>query len=153
MENASKALLIAGAILLAILIIAIGMFIYTSAQSTIQNSMSSMTTQEIEGFNSNFTTYEGKQTGSQVKALLGRLIANANTYEEEPGKVPNVTIQPKKADATKNSYYYNDDQAGNCTEYSKGLSTARSQVEAKHEYTVTMPTGQSGLIEEVVIEY
>ena len=152
MENASKALLIAGAILLAILIIAIGMFIYTSAQSTIQNSMSSMTTQEIEGFNSNFTTYEGKQTGSQVKALLGRLIANANTYEDEPGKVPNVTIQTKKT-KSKNSVNYEENNAGDCTNYSKGLSTARSQVEAKHEYTVTMPTGQSGLIEEVVIEY
>ena len=47
MENASKALLIAGAILLAILIIAIGMFIYNSAQSTINNSMQSMSTQEV----------------------------------------------------------------------------------------------------------
>lgn len=90
MENASKALLIAGAILLAILIIAIGMYIYNSAQSTVNNSMTSMTTQELEAFNSNFTSYEGSQSGSNVKALIGRLIANANTYTDESAKVPGV---------------------------------------------------------------
>lgn len=35
MENASKALIIAGAILLSILIIAVGMFIFTSSQNSI----------------------------------------------------------------------------------------------------------------------
>ena len=50
MENASKALLIAGAILLCILIIAIGMFIYNSAQGTIVSSMNSLSTQEVEAF-------------------------------------------------------------------------------------------------------
>ena len=44
MENASKALIIAGAILLSILIIAIGMFIYNSASSTITDSLTSMST-------------------------------------------------------------------------------------------------------------
>ena len=59
MENASKALIIAGAILLSILIIAIGMFIYNSAQSTINDSMTSFSTQEIEAFNNNFESYKG----------------------------------------------------------------------------------------------
>ena len=68
MENASKALLIAGAILLCILIIAIGMFIYNSAQSTITESMNSMSTQEIEAFNNQFSGYEGVQSGSNIKA-------------------------------------------------------------------------------------
>ena len=35
MENASKALIIAGAILISILIIAIGMYIYSNSQSSI----------------------------------------------------------------------------------------------------------------------
>ena len=38
MENASKALIIAGAILLAILLISLGIMIYTQAQNTVQNS-------------------------------------------------------------------------------------------------------------------
>ena len=56
MENASKALLIAGAILLCILIIAIGMFIYNSASSTITDSMSTLSTQEVDAFNNQFTS-------------------------------------------------------------------------------------------------
>ena len=79
MENASKALIIAGAILLSILIIAIGMFIYTSSQSTISDSLTQMNTQEIEAFNSQFTIYGGQQTGAKVKTMVGTLIANANT--------------------------------------------------------------------------
>lgn len=88
MENASKALLIAGAILLCILIIAIGMFIYNSAQSTITDSLTSMSTQEIDAFNNQFVSYEGSQTGSNIKALMGRLIGNADTYRDEPAKIP-----------------------------------------------------------------
>ena len=80
MENASKALIIAGAILLSILIIAIGMFIYTSSQSTINDSLTQMNTQEIEAFNSQFTIYDGAQTGAKLKSMCGTLIANANTY-------------------------------------------------------------------------
>ena len=38
MENASKALIIAGAILLSILIIAIGMYIYNSSTNSITNA-------------------------------------------------------------------------------------------------------------------
>ena len=92
MENASKALLIAGAILLCILIIAIGMFIYNSAQSTITDSLTSMSTQEIDAFNNQFVSYEGAQTGSNIKALMGRLIGNADTYRDEPAKIPGVSI-------------------------------------------------------------
>ena len=40
MENASKALLIAGAILICILLIAIGMYIYNSANSTVDSAVS-----------------------------------------------------------------------------------------------------------------
>ena len=90
MENASKALIIAGAILLSILIIAIGIYIFNGANSTVVNSMQSMTTSEIEAFNNQFLSYDGKQSGSNVKALIGRLIANANTYKEEYGKVPTI---------------------------------------------------------------
>ena len=90
MENASKALLIAGAILLCILIIAIGMFIYNSAQSTITDSMTSLSTQEIDAFNNQFTSYEGKQTGTQVKAMISKLISNQSTDQETQTSSANI---------------------------------------------------------------
>ena len=100
MENASKALLIAGAILLCILIIAIGMFIYNSAQSTITESLNSMSTQEIEAFNNQFSTYEGLQDGTQLKSLMVKLIANADTYKDENTKIPGVIIEQPNISST-----------------------------------------------------
>ena len=79
--------------ILSILIIAIGMYIYNSASSTITSSVSSMSTQEKDAFNNQFTAYENAQTGSKVKALIGVLIANSNTYEDEVAKIPTLTIK------------------------------------------------------------
>ena len=68
MENASKALIIAGAILLSILIIGLGMFIYQQASGAMGNA--NLDPQKIQAYNSEFTTYEGTKSGTQVRALL-----------------------------------------------------------------------------------
>lgn len=68
MENASKALIIAGAILLAILLISLGIMIFNQAQDTVNNS--GMSKAEISSFNNQFTKYEGIQKGSNVKSLI-----------------------------------------------------------------------------------
>lgn len=68
MENASKALIIAGAILLSIAIIGIGMFVYQSVSGTIQDA-ADMSEQEINAYNQTFTTYEGSIRGSAAKSL------------------------------------------------------------------------------------
>lgn len=154
MENASKALLIAGAILLCILIIAIGMFIYNSASSTITDSMSTLSTQEVDAFNNQFTSYEGKQTGSNVKALMGRLIGNANTYRDEPAKVPQVYIDQLSNTIQNNldaTFTLND--AGNPQNYITDLGTIRNRVETKHEYYVEMNYQDNGLIDYIIISY
>ena len=68
MENASKALIIAGAILLAILIISLGIMIYNQAAGIAQNN--SMNELEVQQFNQKFTQYEGSDIrGSSVRAL------------------------------------------------------------------------------------
>ncbi len=68
MENASKALIIAGAILLSILIIGLGMFIYQQASGAMGNA--NLDPQKIQAYNSEFTSYEGTKSGTQVRALL-----------------------------------------------------------------------------------
>lgn len=152
MENASKALLIAGAILLCILIIAIGMFIYNSAQSTITDSLTSLSTQEVEAFNNQFTSYEGVQTGSNIRALTGRLIANADTYADEPAKIPAIYI-----DKTKSGGNTTIDQvvtnAGDTQNYIDYCGKIRNQVETKHEYYVEISYQKNGLIDYVYISY
>ena len=153
MENASKALLIAGAILLCILIIAIGMFIYNSAQSTITDSLTSLSTQEVEAFNNQFTSYEGVQTGSNVRALMGRLIANADTYADEPAKIPAIFINKTKSGPANTGIDCVVNTAGNTQNYIDYCGKIRNQVETKHEYYVEISYQKNGLIDYVYITY
>ena len=75
MENASKALIIAGAILVSILIISLGILIYNQAAGVINNN--AMNETEMTQFNSKFTQYEGnKVSGSTVNALLQTVLQN-----------------------------------------------------------------------------
>lgn len=85
MENASKALIIAGAILLAILIISLGIVIYQQASGVINNS--SMSQVEVTQFNTQFTQYQGKQRGSVVKALFQSVLANNVSQDSEDRQV------------------------------------------------------------------
>ena len=68
MENASKALIIAGAIL-----ISLGIMIFNQAQDTVDNS--GMSQAEITAFNNKFLKYEGEQKASVVKSLINEVIS------------------------------------------------------------------------------
>lgn len=155
MENASKALLIAGAILLAILIIAIGMFIYNSAQATVNDSLTSMTTQEVDAFNNQFTSYEQQQNGSNVKALIGRLIANSNTYVDESAKVPDVHYVSTGATggALASNLDATQDNDGDNADYVAQLGTLRNGIVNKHPYWVEFEYGTTGVITALTISY
>ena len=78
MENASKALIIAGAILLSILLISLGIMIFSQAQDTVTNS--GMSEAEITTFNNKFVKYEGNRKGTIVKTLIQEVMA-ANAEE------------------------------------------------------------------------
>ena len=74
MENASKALIIAGAILLSILLISLGIMIFNTAQDTTKNS--GMNQAQVASFNNKFTKYEGDIKGSEVRSLIQEIIAS-----------------------------------------------------------------------------
>ena len=80
MENASKALIIAGAILLSILIIALGMRIYNSANSA--TGSSDLSAEEINAHNQTFKAYAGRQKGQQVQSLLTKIQSNNRNYTD-----------------------------------------------------------------------
>lgn len=58
MENATKALLIAAAVLVAILIISLGLVVYNMAAETVKGS-ANLSQQEMQTFNEQFTQYQG----------------------------------------------------------------------------------------------
>ena len=83
MENASKALIIAGAILLSILIVSLGIMVFQNAKNTV--SSSNLNKQEIESFNSQWEGYEGtKKTASEVRSVAQAIIAS-NASESKSG--------------------------------------------------------------------
>ena len=90
MENASKALIIAGAILLAIVIISLGLIVVNNVRNTVDTS--NLNEQEIQAFNSKFTAYEGqKVSGSRVNSLIQQVVSTNQTSLNE-GKSHFVTI-------------------------------------------------------------
>ena len=132
MENASKALLIAGAILIVILLIGIGMLIYSRSTGVVDIAAGSMNAQEIQAFNSQFTPYEGSQRGSSVRALISAVIANNNTYTDKT-----VTVINGSGEGTSD--------ASSLSTISAGLDTAAT-------YTVTFTAySAKGLISQITI--
>ena len=85
MENASKALIIAGAILLAILLISLGIMIFNQASSTLEGS-GGMDDAQKQTFNAKFQKYESETAGikgSLVKSLINEIIAVNNDDNDE----------------------------------------------------------------------
>lgn len=87
MENASKALIIAGAILISILIVGLGVIIYNNVSGIATSG--TLDSQEITAHNSPFEGHFGDYvSGSNVRALLTQVQANnsaANRNDEVVG--------------------------------------------------------------------
>ena len=70
MENATKALLIAASVLIAIVLIAVGLKILAPSEKAVDQTTETLSMTEIAIYNSQFTKYEGIQRGTEAKALL-----------------------------------------------------------------------------------
>ena len=134
-------------------VIIIGMSVYNSAKSTIDDSLTNMQQSEVTAFNSTFEVYEGTQTGSQTKALIGDLLVNSSTYEDEVSKIPEVTIVDKinkegdsieDAKKPKNSDYVET--------YKNNLTEMRNKLENKHTYNIELDY-EDELVSEIKISY
>lgn len=125
MENASKALIIAGAILLAILLISLGIMIFNQAQDTVSNS--GMSQAEISAFNNKFTKYEGDQKGSVVRSLIQEVIASNSD--------PNNASRQIAIDGT----------AG-------ATATSSSTIVNSSKYKVKIDTYTSGAVSKITID-
>lgn len=86
MENASKALIIAGAILLAILIISLGIMIFNQASGVVNNN--AMTEVEVTSFNQKFEQYLGEKVrGANVNSLINAVNTNNMSTDDDSKKV------------------------------------------------------------------
>ena len=90
MENASKALIIAGAILLSIIIISLGIMVVNNARN--QMGGANLNKEQVQTFNSQWEAYVGdNKSAAEVKALYSLLISH-NSTEESSGDKRFVTL-------------------------------------------------------------
>ena len=106
MENATKALLIAAAVLIVMLIISLGLYIYSSNSNSEEAADQIMGELQIETFNKKYTYYEGIRHGSEVRALLNMAAQNnaslTNLYTDGKNIKYCVCIRSKAPDILKN---------------------------------------------------
>lgn len=114
MENATKALIIAGSVLVAILLITMGIRIIGSTKGTVDSAQGTMDATAITTFNSQFTGYLNRPlTTSQCGTLIQKMIASNATngaHQVKWGADKNKT-DPKTATAEEGTYkagYGND---------------------------------------------
>lgn len=122
MENASKALIIAGSILLAILIIGLGMFIFQKASGALDTS--AIDSQKVSAYNSPYEQYFGPNvSGANLRALISTVNThNTTTRTSDASLVINVNGKNQSAD----------------------LTTLKSAVQAGKTYTVVAGADATG---------
>ena len=134
MENASKALIIAGAILLAILIISLGIMIYNQAAGVANGDAINQV--DISSFNAQFTQYEGDHVrGGQVNALIEQVRTNNITYQDDTSRQVKVQCS----------------DAGIAALTAIGAKDSVKKVPTGQTYSVKCSMSDAGLVNEITI--
>lgn len=133
MENATKALLIAAAVLIAILIISLGVVVYQKASEAV-NGAGDLSEYEIEQFNAKFTKYQGSNvSGSEVNAMVQTVVNHNNAESRAQG----------------NQYVK---VTGSVVTVSAGaVNTMPTKVPTGNRYSITVKMDTDGLVNEIVV--
>lgn len=154
MENASKALIIAGAILISIVLISIGMVIVGRAQGMFDRASTSMNQQEKQLFNAQFQSYEGRQSGTQVKALITQIIASNNQYYEKEGETVTIEFEGITSSSltAASPIKIEEPTAEAADQFSTQAANLRININTGAKYDVTLVTAAAtGLINTIKI--
>ena len=109
MENASKALIIAGAILVSILLISIGVMVIQSTGNVQQGMAETMDSSAAQQFNGKFDPYLGaKKSASTARSLCSAIIANNASSSHQisvNGKTTSAEISTVSSGFANNTSY------------------------------------------------
>lgn len=134
MENATKALLIAAAILIAIVVITLGVFVLGKG-STLVKDNSDMSDVEVSTYNSKFEAYFGTNVrGAQVRQLVNAVNQHNKANEDDPSKT--VKLKGVKGEGATEAPNFDD----------KTIQTGKT-----YKITATGHTS-GGLISEITIQ-
>ena len=131
MENASKALIIAGAILLSILIIGLGMYIFTQAKGAMSGT--GLDSEKANAYNGEFKQYEGTISGSNARALYEKIASHNRVNTDDYSLQITLTIG-------------NTELTGAIFEPTTDATMATNNLKAGQTYHVTFDYNKSGYI-------
>ncbi|MBE5821300.1 MAG: hypothetical protein E7311_01765 [Clostridiales bacterium] len=143
MENASKALLIAGAILLVIAIIAIAVGIVSSTRGTIGVAENQIDAMEVKMHNNQFTIYEGEVTGAEVKDCVSKALSNNTNTKQSEMKVWVVVTAKNSAGANVTTNY----GVNGSTTYNTTFTS--SSVETSARFNCVTSINSQGIINKI----
>ena len=133
MENASKALIIAGAILISIILISIGIMVIQAGNSVGSDAEDKMDQQAIQVFNSDFVNYVGARRGSAVKALL-QSVQSSNALHAEDDLLIDVTVDGTACGTDQNA-----------------IGAAMANIRPSTNYTVNVEYSKAGRVNKITI--
>ena len=139
MENATKGLLLAAAILIAIILIAVPLRILTSTKRVAEEVGESTVDLETSVYNSQFTKYAGnKKSASDVRALLST-IQQLKSGNKIKGK---LLINFQQVGNQLYSYVFNDNDPDNTSAINPNIiNDILALVSSNKKYEISVETG------------
>lgn len=145
MENASKALIIAGAILLSILLISLGIMVYQNARNATDDT--GLDAEKAQSFNTKITQYCGNnKSASDMNALIDAVSASNGSQSKVNDKHP-ITID---CTGVKGGYVTGSTTI-NGTEAMTSNENNYPRFSRGSTYTATYQTGSDGYVNKVII--
>ena len=134
-----------------IMLVGMGMYMYTSSHNAISEAGSQIAQQEIISFNQQWNTYEGAQGGNNIKALIQKLIGNCNTNAQEEQRLVDVVCSRATEDDEKTEIIITSE---NVEESVRELNTLRTKIMARHTYYVQIEyDSKTSLVNKIIIRY
>ncbi len=109
MENATKALIIAGGILIGILILSIGVLLINNAQTLSRSYDEKLQTDAINGFNNKFMQFATEINAQQMVSLINMIYENNRTNYADRKITINVSGDHELRFVTGNEIVADDD--------------------------------------------
>lgn len=110
MENASKALMFAGTILITLMVISAVVFMYRDLTSVKRQESENQKVEEIAEFNKSFESYEKDLKGAQIFSLANKITDYNNKYAGNDGYEA-ITLTVNVGSKENNDKYYKNLQS------------------------------------------
>ena len=110
MENASKALMFAGTILITLMVISAVVFMYRDLTSVKRQESENQKVEEIAEFNKSFESYEKDLKGAQIFSLANKITDYNNKYAGNDGYEA-ITLTVNVGSKENNDGYYTNLQS------------------------------------------